>query len=67
MKLKSWVLLTLFFVFFTQIADCQSQIIRNQYKINWKEPLVYTISETQQMVLLNFDGAVSGREFSTLP
>ncbi len=67
MKLKSWVLLILFFVFFTQIADCQSQIIRNQYKINWKEPLVYTVSETQQMVLLNFDGAVSGREFSTLP
>ncbi len=67
MKLKSWVLLTLFFVFFTQIADCQSQIINNRYKINWKEPLVYTISETQQMVMLNFDGAVSGREFSTLP
>lgn len=67
MKLKSWVLLTLFFVFFTQIADCQSQIIKNHYQINWKEPLVFTISETQQLSMLNFDGAVSGREFSTLP
>ena len=36
MKLKSWVLLALFLIFYTQVADCQSQIIHRQYTINWK-------------------------------
>ena len=67
MKLKSWVLLTLFLIFYTQVADCQSQIIHRQYTINWKEPLVYALNEEENLVMLNFDGAVSGREFSTLP
>ena len=67
MKLKSWVLLTLFLIFYTQVADCQSQIMHRQYTINWKEPLVFALNEEENLVMLNFDGAVSGREFSTLP
>lgn len=64
---KSWVVCTIFFALLVQIADCQTQIIKNNFQIRWKNPLIYTINDDEKRVLLNFDGAVSGTEFSTLP
>ena len=64
---KSWVVCTFFLAILTQIADCQTQIIKNKYQIHWEKPLIYTINEDEKRVLLNFKGAVSGTEYSTLP
>ena len=67
MKKKSWVYFLLFFLFFTQLIDIQSQNIKKNIQFNWKEPLSYTISEENEIRLLYFHGAVAADGYSTLP
>lgn len=67
MKLKTWVLIGIFFNIFSQATDIQAQKIEKKYSIDWLPNLTYYPAEETKIEMLFFEGATSNSVFPILP
>ena len=67
MKQKTWVVVIIFFTFFSLCIENQAQNIKKEYSFEWTSSIQFQKDENTVIELLNFVGAVSGTDFPTLP
>lgn len=67
MKQKTWVATIIFFTFFSLCIENQAQNIKKDFIFEWTSPIQFQKDENTIIELLNFNGAVSGNDFPTLP
>lgn len=67
MKIKPWVQLLLFLLFFFQLFDTQAQKILKSIKIEWTDNVIRDISDEKKHEFLHFKGATYQQKNPTLP
>lgn len=67
MKQKTWVLITIILSFYAFCIDSQAQNISKQLLFDWKNPIYFQKKENEIIELIYFQGAVSGKDYPTLP
>ena len=64
---KTWATLFIFFLFFCQFFDSQSQNFSKNCIFQWSTPFNYQQDDEQGLKFLFFEGAISSPDYETLP